>query len=53
MTRKRIKTNDIKTDKENIQWHTYVYPVLLTQSNKHAHNTLGMKPSDALKDDHR
>jgi len=50
--RKRIDY-DLKQGKTNIQWHTYIYPIMLTYNNKHEHSTTNMKPADAIKEDNR
>ena len=46
--RKRVDY-DRKQGKDNVQWHTYLYPVLLTYNNKHEHSSTGMTPAEAEK----
>ena len=48
MIRKRID-HDIKNGKENVQWHSYLYPSLLTYNNKNEHSSIGMTPAEAEK----
>ena len=52
MLRKRID-NDLKQGYKNIQWHNYIYPVMLTYNNKKEHSTIEMKPSEAIKEDNQ
>ena len=47
MLRKRIDY-DMQQGKE-VQWHNYIFPILLTYNNKNEHNTTGLTPADATK----
>ena len=42
---------DIKQGKKNIQWHNYIYPVMLVYNNKNVHSSIGKTPDQARKDD--
>ena len=50
MLRQRIN-GDIKQGKDNIQWHDYIFPIMLTYNNKHEHTATKMTPSEAAKED--
>ncbi len=50
MLRKRIN-EDIKQGKDNIQWHNYIFPIMLTYNNKNEHTTTNMTPVEATKQD--
>ena len=50
MLRKRIN-DDIKQGKDNIQWHNYIFPIMLTYNNKYEHSAIGLTPSEATKED--
>ena len=52
MIRKRIE-QDIKQGYKNIQWHNYIYAVMLTYNDKNEHSTIEMKPSEAVKTDNQ
>jgi hypothetical protein len=36
-------------DRYNIQWHDYIFEVLLTYNNKLKHDSHGFTPADAVK----
>jgi hypothetical protein len=44
---------DIKQGKKNIQWHEYLFQVLLVYNNKNEHSSTGMKPVEAAKAENR
>jgi len=50
MLRKRIN-DDIKQGKDNIQWHNYIFPIMLTYNNKYEHSATGLTPTEATKED--
>ena len=50
MIRTRLN-NDLKKGVGNVQWHNYIFPVLLTYNSKNEHRTTGMTPIEAAKED--
>ena len=34
-----------------VQWHNYIFPILLTYNNKNEHSTTGITPNEATKED--
>ena len=49
MLRKRID-NDVKQGDE-IQWHNYIYQIMITYNNKNEHSAIDMTPNEATKED--
>ena len=49
MLRKRIDY-DMQQGKE-VQWHDYIFPILLTYNNKNEHRATGITPNEATKED--
>ena len=47
MLRKRID-DDMQQGKE-VQWYSYICPILLTYNNKNEHSTVGITPNEATK----
>ena len=36
---------------KEVQWHNYIFPILLTYNNKNEHSATGITPNEATKED--
>ena len=44
MVYKRIQHDQETLQKKDLQWHNYIYPVMLTYNNKNVHSSIGKTP---------
>ena len=49
MLRKQIDY-DIKRGVDNVQWYNYIFPIMLTYTNKNEHTATGLTPAEATKE---
>ena len=52
MLRKQIDY-DIQRGVESVQWHNYIFPILLTYNNKNEHTSTGLTPTESTKQDNQ